>query len=427
MTTFRFSALRSMTKLANKLKLSLALPADDFDRVGEADFLIFSSDLNRLDVKEGKIFNRWADPMHLELSEQGYLCYSIGYPDSAIIGPKTTVNILSAGRLFLRSEFRARFFALFQFSKVSRKKTVTNGFAEAYSEILKVMRPKLILGINVPEPLAAAAYTNRIPILELLHSRGSNEPNPKWLSKDETQIPDGVLAYDSTSPRSLLGIMPTLQIAHYRLSHELLLSNQSPMAGKLPPGARSVTQDRRVLFTAGYDEDNPSWPGGVTEQLLDFFDFNETYFLFVRLHPIMLGEPQYRRAIKTIAKLLDGRKNIDSEWASTAPLYTVIREVGCHITWDSLSAYEAADLGLRTYIYHLSPGRMADLTDSGFLIPVSEKNPDWQSMVESDNWQEPHSQSKSSTLSPEEILSFGRLAAEKRWNSIAPGINPPSK
>lgn len=407
------------------MKLFLTLPGDDFDRVGKVDFLIFSDDLARRDVKEGKVFNRWTDPMHLELSKHGYLCHSIGFPDSVILGSKTTVDVLSAGRLFLRSEARARFFALFSFSKVSRKKIVSDGFAEAYTEILKTISPKLVLGMNVPEPLAVAAYINQIPVLELLHARGYDAPIPKWLYEDKSLIPDGVLAYDPSSPKAFLGFIPTLQIAHYRLKHELLLSTQHPQADKLPQAAKGLARDKRVLFTASNDEDDPNWPGGIPEQLLNFFDLNQTHFLFVRLHQVMLGEPQYKWAIATITKLLHGRKNIDFEWASTVPLHTVIQEVGCHITWDSTSAYEAADLGLRTHIHKLLPGRMADLEDSGFLMRVPE-NPDWLKIIEGNNWQEPLSQTTSDRISPEEILSFGRVAAEKRWQKIALGIDSPS-
>ena len=335
-------------------------PKDSVWKVPPCDVLFFASDADLSDTLEGLAICRVLDPLRQLFANQGYRCLSIAYPGSKLVGKETFFDVLS----LTRSVLRRRLFRMFAQIRNKIGRNHWESMAPEYQVFQKVLQrlhPKLILAIDSNPELCRAALGLGIPILEVLHARGYGDIYESWKHGSTFDLPDGVLAYDRLSAESFGRFLPTLKVPNFRLSFELEMARQFLHVSPPPFYENASHYTHVILFTASYDPENPSWPGGLPSELTELIRRNKDIFLAVRMHPVMRTGTKYARARRALQEALLGIPNCDLEWASAAPLYAVLKAATVHFTWNSLASYEAADVGLRTFALGLGNSAQQDL------------------------------------------------------------------
>ena len=359
-------------RLLSLSKEFLKSPKDSWRASSQADVLLFSSDADRSPGVDGQAICRVLDPLAAQFEAEGYSTLSISYRGGRLVGRKTKSSVVSISRVLIRAEMRDVFRNAWTALLGLRPRTRWSATEKAYSKLFDWLRPKVILVIDADPIICSVAARLRIPVLEVLHARGYGEVYEGWRDREASELPDGVIAYDDLSTETFGRLLPTLRVPNFRLQFELEMARHFLQVSP-PPFSEVPFQYRHViLFTASYNTQDPSWPGGLPSELVKLARENSAVFLLVRLHPVMRVGPQYRKARATLERELRGLPNCDLEWASTAPLYAVLHISTIHFTYDSMSAYEAADVGLPTYAINEGEAivwpKMQDLRDRGLLI-----------------------------------------------------------
>lgn len=395
------------------------MPKDTVWRASSCDVLFFAKDVDRGDTVDGLAVCRVLDPLQKIFEDDGYSCHSIAYPGSKLVAEKTRLNVLSFSRAFLWHQFRKSLNLPLVKLRLKPRASLTPNYEKVFRKVLQQLQPKLVLVIGADPDLCVAAARLTTPILEVLHGRGYGQVFVGWDHGDSSELPDGVLAYDDLSLETFGRLLPTLRVPNFRLPFELAMARQflhvsPPPFSEVPNHYRHV-----ILFTASYNTKEPSWPGGLPTELVELVRENRDMFLFVRLHPVMRLGPQYAKAREAIERELRALPNCDSEWATTAPIYAVLQHTTCHVTYQSASSYEAADLGLVTFAVdagkHIPTGGQYDLRKSGYVVDVDSRKAEFSRIIESPR------KTRDAPIDDEvvkvsEIIRFARASSGSRRN-----------
>jgi hypothetical protein len=364
-------------------------PKDSVWKVPPCDVLFFASDADLADTLEGLAVCRVLDPLRLLFANQGYRCQSIAYPGSKLVGKETFFDVLSLTKTVLWR----RLFRMFAHIRIKIGRRHRESLApeyEVFQKVLQRLHPKLILAIDSNPDLCRAALGLGIPILEVLHARGYGDIHESWKHRSTFGLPDGVLAYDRMSAESFGRFLPTLKVPNFRLSFELEMARQFLHVSPPPFYENASRYSHVILFTASYDPQNPSWPGGLPSEVIKLIRRNKDIFLLVRMHPVMRTGTKYARARRALQEVALGIPNCNLEWASAAPLYAVLGVSTIHLTYDSMSSYEAADVGLISYAIGMwesihenftYDNHMQDLRDRGLVVMVEDNEKGLKSIL----------------------------------------------
>lgn len=413
-------AWRFLRQLFELIRNFMEAPRDSWRDAKPADVLFFSGDIDRSVILDGKAFGRVMDPFRSLFEDAGYSTLSISYPGGRIVGRLSVASTLSFSRLNTAAMIAARLRKTCGQILGITDFTAPPPREQAYFELFQRLRPKVVFGLNTAPDMCSVAGQLKIPVLEVLHARGYGEGNfyRGFQSRGIAHRPDGVVAYDGVSAQTFRRLFPVLQVSNFRLSFELDLARRFT-EDQPPPFAGFLNEVRHViLFTASYKHDDSSWPGGLPAELVDIVRQDQSLFLLVRLHPAMLVGSKFSEARKTVNELVEGCTNCDIQWASTAPIYSVLDVSTVHVTFNSMSAYEAADVGLRTYmIDELPDSKMEDLRESGFLVPIDKDGNRLERVVrDSATRLAPRKSEEIESVS--EIMVFAKSSSQMRWSQI---------
>lgn len=396
-------------------------PRDSWRQAGTADILFFSSDANKALVLGNQAFDRVMDPLSDCFKDAGFSTLSVAYPGSKTVGRLTSASSLSFTRLVTSEVIRSQIRGAWQ--SISRANNATRSSARenAYIKLFRRLQPRLIFVTNAKPDMCAVAGRLKIPVLEVLHARGYGEIYEGWKTRHISQLPDGVIAYDDVSAKTFGRVIPVLKVPNFRFAFELELAER---AREVAPSTVSGLTNRykyRVLFTVSYDPERRYWPGGLPEALVELIRRDRNMFLFVRLHPVMLVGEKFAEARRAIFELVKDCANCDLEWASNAPLYSVLQASTVHLTFDSMSAYEASDLGIPTYAIddgkNIVGPRMKDLRDSGLLMNVKTNRESLEQVIKSPKPRSPR-QPNPPELQLSQIIRFAERSSRARWSQI---------
>lgn len=382
---FSFKAGNFLRQLYRLLLKFSSSPRDSWRQAKPSDVLFFSSDLDRSVVLDGLAFGKIMGPFQSLFETEGYSALSVGSPGDRKVGRLASASTISISRLFipaavedlLRNTWRSAFGLV-----------ILNRFAareRAYVRLFRTLEPKFIFALNSTPEMCLAARRLRIPIVEVLHSRGHGYIPKVWQTRSNSDYPDGIIAYNGLSTEVFKQLLPVLQVPNFRIEFEQSLARRF-LKVQPPPFAQSVSPYRTVvLFTASYFHEDGSWPSGLPEALVELVSEDQDIFLLVRMHPVMLTKPSFAKARKGLQKLIENCPNCDLQWASKAPLYAVLQVATIHFTFDSMSAYEAADIGMISLAIDDGeniPGRkMEDLRHAGFLKNIKTSKQDMKQAI----------------------------------------------
>lgn len=394
-------------------------PKDSVWKVPPCDVLFFASDADLSDTLEGLAVCRVLDPLRMLFANQGNRCLTIAYPGSKLVGKKTFFDVLSLSKSVLLRWICKSFARIFLKIGLGQGESITPEY-EVFQKVLRRLHPKLILAIDSNPELCRAALGMGIPILEVLHARGYGDVYVNWKHGRLSDLPDGVLAYDEGSAETFGRLLPTLQVANFRVPFELELARRFVLKSP-PPFVENGNLYRHViLFTASYDPARPSWPGGLPSDLVDLVRHNHDLFLLVRMHPVMRLDPEFAEARATLQQQLVGYVNCNLDWASSAPLYAVLQSSTLHFSFDSASSFEAADVGLPTYAINRGvhfAGHRHKLAEAGLLVGVETGTSGFNRILAKPS-PKVSPGSIEDKISIEQIFTFARSSSKVRRNRL---------
>lgn len=411
-------ASRVSSRIGTLWREFVSAPRDTWNKAAPANVLLFSSDADLTTDVAGQAICRVLDPLAAEFNAEGYSTLAISYRGGKLVGQQTGSSLLSISRLLIVAEMRdALRNALVTLLGFEPGK-LWSATERAYSSLFKRLNPKLLLVIDADPLICSVAGKHQIPVLEVLHARGYGDVYEGWKKRSFSQLPDGVVAYDDLSAKVFERLLPVLRVPNFRLPFELEVARQFLKVSP-PPFAPIAKQFRHViLFTASYKPEDPSWSGGLPAELVELAQENSDLFLLVRLHPVMQVRPEYEKAREALNEEIRDLPNSDTVWASTAPLYAVLEVSTIHFTYDSMSAYEAADVGLLSYAHGISGSaneeHMLDLRSLGFVTRIQQNKPAFEAALKyttSQKLQLEHTE----RVDLNKLLDFANASAASRW------------
>lgn len=401
-------------------------PADTVWASGSAEVLFMSADANKSDSIDGLAVDRVLDPLRLEFEKSGYKTATVALPGSQLVGDKTYSNALSFSRRLLWHVFFRSMNIFFVRMGLKSLNSIEADYEGYFEKVFQILNPSVILMTNTNDEVCKAAYKSEVPILEVLHARGYVSPyGDKWASRQKICLPDGVVAYDSISADSFSRILPTLRLPNYRLPFELELARKFRRNHPPPSEANKATNGKVLLFTTNYgDPNHPERNGLLPPELIQLVSRRDDLFLFVRMHPVMKTEGAYRKSRDSLLNLIGNLPNADIVWASEAPLLAVLELTDIHFTGKSQAAFEAADLGLKTFMLEKNAlvserNHFGDLVERNLLIPIETSLESFSAVVDGSTKFVPNPYSEAS-LDVKEIISFAIRAAQLRRRAIKP-------
>lgn len=403
------------------LREAASAPPDTVWNSGPADILFMSADANKPDSISGLAVDRVLDPLRLEFERQGYKTATVAFPGSQLVGKKTFSGALSFSRQLLWRRFFLSLNIIFVKVGVKPISSIDLDYANFFERVFLEIKPKLILMTNSYDGCCEAAYASRIPILEVLHARGYGELGEAQRLTNLCSLPDGIIAMDGLSAATFSELVPTLKVSNYRFPFEL--ENALRFLKFYPPpfvNERNIYRNI-ILFTASYDPRRPSWPGGLPEELIQIVRRDHSLFLLVRMHPVMRVERKYRKAREKLKQLLEDCGNSDIEWASEAPVYAALEASTIHLTVESSTAYEAADVGLKTYAIdkgsRIHGNHKQDLKKAGILMTIKTDHSTFANLLSA-----PAPRFKPSTpdttLNIKQVMNFADFSSQARWTRL---------
>ncbi len=230
-----------------------------------------------------------------------------------------------------------------------------------YTNIITSTKAKFIFMFNAPKPLCIAAHNNGIPCIELLHGIGYIPPIPwKLEQRSAKELPTHILSLDKVSTQTFSALnskgVQVIQIQNPFFKRFLIedLNKKLPKEWKEPFSDKKNRKIILITLQWGYSGESSEFTGILENGVLyeAFKDIikktKNTIFWGFRLHPVQLDRIRYKKHFDYIKDLVEEHENTDWQWFTYKPLPTVLKQCDGHITMISMSAYEAAYMGVPT-------------------------------------------------------------------------------
>ncbi len=358
---------------------------DTYKAMEHCDVVLCCADSDRADDYEGKAYSKILDSFAERLVKSGIRVQRFAWPYSQLTGCAAWGYAHSANR---------RFFWSLLWSK-GRKVLGLKPAAESmevnfYSHLISQTGCRSLAGIGLPSTAIRAAKMRGIKSLEILHGYGYSSVPWGWGSAAKETLPDVVITFDPLSAKTFgslaINCLEVAQIENlwYRKFRDKSEFDRLPPSWRreqnwIPKGKKTVL----VSMSWGYDGDHGIYPffagilknGLFPEELVDAIQLaGDEYYWIFRLHPVQLRGERSGRYRKILRNLCGKFKNCEWEIGTTIPLPLLLRSCHAHISMISMTAYDAAFMGVRSLMLcpTLRSGganelMFADLKQRGYL------------------------------------------------------------
>lgn len=385
-----YSALRrnlgiSLQKIEQLYELVTSLKQkDSFQEMPRSGILFVSDDSSYAETTaDGKKFNRLIDTLAIRLSHNGETFAHLSRPPSNLQSAVTHHPLYTANRAF------ALAFALDILTSLPPKLQIKHRVS-FFKSVLRHVQPKAVFTTSARGYMWIAAKELNIPLAEVLHGIGYDDLSrtPTFSRKSSEGLPDYLIAFDETSSRSWgeLSDKPggLLRCQNFWLENFL---NDSASTRDLPkfisPQVPKRGYAKRVLVSLTWSqpldhasENRKEIQLGLLGGLLSTIEAaGPDIFWMLRVHPVQLNSKSFRHRRKTKELIMWSERfpNVEVRTSSSAPLPALLAHATHHVTWDSMSSYEAADFGLGTFALRprgseADTGHLRQLENEGYVV-----------------------------------------------------------
>jgi hypothetical protein len=385
MFEYRLKRLKQLYEIFLNLDFS-----DTSEKLRSCDALFFCHDADRGVVRQGRAYSPLVDSVREDLEERGWVCQTVSHPWSKLTGDLAWGSPISINRSYFFCRICSFLKRAFSFQKdINRTRD-----AEVclYKRILAKSNPKCVVTIGSPPKLALAAKELGILHVELLHGLGYTSIEWGWDHLPGELLPAGVISMDKVSTETFgklasKGVF-TIQIPHPFIRRFM----DAGMVKKLPEEwsekslpSTACGYGRRILISLnwGYAGDHGDFieykgilKNGLFPEILEdvIAQTKDEIFWFFRFHPVQLRGKKYQRLIDYVEGFIGAHENAEWRWASTMPLPAVLKTCTGSISMSSMSAYDAAYMGVSSLVLcpTVQPGAIhqdwfSDLDNLGYV------------------------------------------------------------
>ncbi|MEQ1657149.1 MAG: hypothetical protein ABL896_00085 [Hylemonella sp.] len=338
---------------------SLLIP-DSYLELERCDALLCCSDADRTDAYRGLAYSKFIDALAERLKSERVIVQQFTWPYSQISKEKAWGAPKTGNRYFFLHSLLSKIFRL-----IGRRDYGDARALEFYAKLLALTGARCLIGIGLPQAAIKAAAVAGVKSIELLHGYGYSEVPWGW-GLDRTVLPSRVFVFDEVSKDTFgrlggRGVKVNL-IPNYWYER---FSSDGGLATSSADWATSygwIPKSRKVILVSlqwAYDGDHGEYRyfsgllknGLFPVELLDVIKRSResTYWIF-RLHPVQLRGIRYRHHRRLLDRLVADNKNCDWIRGSSAPLPSLLRHCHGHITMSSMTAYDAAFMGVRSLL-----------------------------------------------------------------------------
>lgn len=326
-----------------------------------ADVLLICHDVHRHGQLDGRAYSPLIDGIRDALSAD-VKTLSIVAPFSERDGNATYGHSLNFNSYLLMGYLRR----LMASGTSEVRQLSSDPVVAGYLRILNLVRPSVVIGIQPSVEFCHAAKIFGAQIFDVQHGIISsvNYYSPeKRKSVGQMGWPDAVLCWDEQSAERV-GVISKDHTTSFVIGNP---AYHSPVARRyksknlFAPSSSLHAEELRILVTLTYQDWNedsalegvatdPMFSSiGITTPVVNLMNATESVMWCVRMHPI-----QYRTARKKTEKrlstLFHGKKNIEWEKSSRAPLRDILTECHGHLTVHSAVAIDAFQNNLKTVL-----------------------------------------------------------------------------
>lgn len=347
---------------------------DSYREMKRCDVILCCADGDRTETYEGLAYSRVADSFAEELGRKGVVVQSFAWPYSRQVGSRAWGAVHSANRFFFANALKDIGCRLVGWKLSGESRAV-----EFYSRLMQQTGAKSIVGIGLPQAALKAAKINCLKSIELLHGYGYTSVPWGWDSALVESLPDVVVAFDELSAETFR-TLAARGIRVFRAENFWYRKFCTDEASeRMPHSWRSdqewIPKGKKIILISlswGYDGDHGVYTffsgilgnGLFPEELVDAIKIaGDEYYWVIRLHPVQLSGERMGHYKKVLNDLCRRLGNCEWVMGSKVPLPLLLRHCHAHITMMSMTAYDAAFMGVRSLLLcpTLKPGGANEL------------------------------------------------------------------
>jgi len=332
----------------------------------DVDYLFICHDVHRHSKVDGKAYAPLLDPIVAELSTFGR-CLTLAAPFSSLYGAQCFGDVRNYNFIVLHAIIKRAIF-----NRSLKLLTIEHDpLIKAYANMLSMIGPKIIIGIQPSIELCVAAKQQDITVYDMQHGVISDVnyyAEAKRRDFGQAGWPDFVLCWDEPSAFRLTKISKgnvdflVLGNPGYHSKSGVRFQAEFDKQIEIVQKKREVgTLRMDVLVTLTYQDygDRLSYlekfndkcfvEMGIPSELVDLINNNTDIFWRIRLHPTQI-KFSLGKVHGYLKKKFNGAQNIDWINFSDCPLALSLTGCSGHITVDSAVAIDAAHNSVPTLL-----------------------------------------------------------------------------
>ena len=378
--------------------LSLVEFSDSLSEIKKCDALLICHDVDRGINLNGKAFSPLLDSVRDDLEERGWRCISLNHPWSRLFGHRAWGNPISMNRSYLFCILMDKLRKTISASR-GRNNSLCSEF-RLYASIIRRAAPRCIISIGAPIQLSRAARSLDVLHVELLHGMGYTTVEWGFDKREKDELPTGILSLDDVSTKTFLSL-ESLGVKIFQIPHPFIkrfivkkLSDRLPCEWKSSDAGSPSKYRKEILITmqwgyAGDHGEHVQFSGILTNGLFPevliriIQETNSNILWRFRFHPLHVRLQKYRNHVEFIESFCNGNFNTEWQTSTSMPLPAVLATCSGVIAMSSMSAYDAAYMGVPSLMLCPTIQRsgsnasgFADLETAGYVIksPIGEQS-----------------------------------------------------
>jgi hypothetical protein len=344
--------------LKTLLKTKHIFDNDDAIKMPSAGVLLICHDDNRGFEFNGRKYSHLIDSINERLIAEGLSTITIATPFSHFYGESAFGNVWGINGVMARAYFVRKICRLFRRININQNDQVV----DAWFNILKKTKPRIIIGIQPSRELCIAAKKIGIWVADVQHGILSNEGYyglKNRMQYDDYGWPDVLLAWDEESAnwinqesREVVKGIVVGNPWHLRFIYPKKCDS---LVNQLKSSFQSVLIRKRILITLAWGMENCGAYSeiGIPQALIDVIHHNDLpYHWWIRIHPVQLNSSNSEQTANTLRRLFGNCLNVSWDDCTKQPLPLVLSHVSLHITMFSATTIEAEWYGVKTALLH---------------------------------------------------------------------------